>query len=78
LNSQQAQLQFGSHQNRDLQKDYNEYGADKFLFEVIDQLEPSDKSPEAMRDDLAALEGLWLEKLQPFGERGYHKPASDR
>jgi hypothetical protein len=24
------------------------------------------------RDDLKALEVMWLEKLKPFGERGYH------
>jgi hypothetical protein len=73
LNSQQAQLQFGSHQNRDLQQDYNRYGAATFVFEVIDELELSDKTPQEMREDLSALEELWLEKLQPYGERGYHK-----
>ena len=73
LNSQQAQLQFGSHQNRDLQQDYKQLGADKFIFEVIDQLDPSDKSPQEMREDLTALVELWMEKLQPYGERGYHK-----
>ena len=72
LNSQQAQLQFGSHRNRDLQQDYNQLGAEKFVFEVVDQLDPSDKTPRQMQEDLAALEELWLEKLQPYGERGYH------
>ena len=77
LNSQQAQLQFGSHLNRELQQDYNQLGAEKFVFEIIDQLEQSDKTPREMRDDLAALEELWLEKLQPYGERGYHKRPSN-
>ncbi len=71
LNSQQAQLQFGSHRNPLLQQDYNQFGADKFIFEIIDQLEQSDKTPQQMQEDLAALEELWLEKLQPYGERGY-------
>ena len=25
-----------------------------------------------LEDDLKALEAMWLEKLKPFGERGYH------
>ena len=72
LNSQQAQLQFGSHRNRDLQQDYNRFGAEKFIFEVVDPLDPSDKTPLQLQEDLATLEELWLEKLQPYGERGYH------
>jgi hypothetical protein len=77
LNSQQAQLQFGAHQNRGLQQDYNQFGTEKFVFEVIDQLDAADKSPQEMQDDLATLEVLWLEKLQPYGERGYNKPPSN-
>jgi hypothetical protein len=76
LNSRQAQLQFGSHQNRELQMDFNHLGAEKFIFEVIDQLELSDKTPQQMREDLAALEELWLEKLHPYNERGYLKPPA--
>ncbi|MBN1569476.1 MAG: GIY-YIG nuclease family protein [Acidobacteria bacterium] len=73
LNSQQAQLQFGSHRNPQLQQDYNRFGAEQFQFEIIDQLEQSDKTPQQMQEDLTALEELWLEKLQPYGERGYNK-----
>jgi hypothetical protein len=76
LNSQQAQLQFGSHRNRDLQQDYNRFGAEKFTFEIVDQLNPSDKTPQQLQEDLATLEELWLEKLQPYGERGYHALSS--
>jgi hypothetical protein len=76
LNSQQAQLQFGSHRNPDLQQDYNRDGAEKFDFKVLDQLEMSNKTSQEMQEDLAALEILWLEKLQPYGERGYHKVPS--
>lgn len=25
-------------------------------------------------EDLHVLEEMWLEKLQPYGERGYNKP----
>jgi hypothetical protein len=73
LNSQQAQLKFGFHRNADLQQDYNRHGMEKFDFKVLDQLEMSNKTSQEMQEDLAALEILWLEKLQPYGERGYHK-----
>jgi hypothetical protein len=76
LNSQQAQLQFGSHKNPDLQQDYNRYGVEKFDFKVLDQLEMSNKTSHEIQEDLATLEALWLEKLQPYGERGYHKSPS--
>jgi hypothetical protein len=73
LNSQQMQLQFGSHKNSDLQQDYNRFGVEKFLFEVIDQLDPSNRSSDEIRQDLDELEELWMEKLQPYEERGYHR-----
>jgi hypothetical protein len=73
LNSQQAQLQFGSHRNFDLQSDYISYGAGKFDFRIVDQLEPSDKTTREIQEDLVVLEELWLEKLKPYAERGYHK-----
>ena len=76
LNSQQAQLQFGSHRNRDLQQEYNRFGAEKFIFEAVDQLETSDRTPEQIKEDLEALEELWFEKLQPYGDRGYHARGS--
>jgi hypothetical protein len=72
LNSQRAQLRMGSHMNRGLQRDWNEMGPDAFEFEVLDTLEPRDAPGYDPRDDLRALEALWLDRLQPYGERGYH------
>ena len=76
LNRQRAQLKFGAHKNRALQSDWNRLGADAFEFEVLDTLAPAD--PPAARDpadELAVLEQLWLERLAPFGERGYNGAA---
>jgi len=30
------------------------------------------------RKELAFLEDLWLERLQPYGERGYNEPKISR
>jgi hypothetical protein len=76
LNSQQAKLHAGLHPCRELQQDFDKLGAGKFVFEIIDELVSCDKSPREMQDDLVALEELWLEKLRPYGDRGYNKPPS--
>jgi hypothetical protein len=55
-----------------LQKDWNELGADAFVFEVLDTLTPPERPDYDPSDDLRALEQLWLDKLKPFGDRGYN------
>jgi hypothetical protein len=81
LNRQRAQLGMGLHPNRALQDDWNTLGSAAFDFEVLDTLDPPDRADWDPADDLRVLEKLWLEKLAPFGERGYHavpKPAAPR
>ncbi len=52
--------------------DWKEMGEQSFVFEVLDELKPVDDPAYDYWDDLKALETMWLEKLKPFGERGYH------
>lgn len=80
MNSIKFQLQNGLHFNRELQKDYTENGAEGFAFEILDQLKPKEDRHYDYTDELKILEEMWLEKLQPYNEKGYHKkiqPASD-
>ena len=72
LNRHRAELRLGGHRNRALQQDWNELGAEAFELEILDTLPPSDRPAYDPADDLKALEALWLEKLMPFGERGYN------
>jgi hypothetical protein len=72
LNRQQAQLQMGGHMNKALQKDWNEFGAEAFEFEVLDTLTVPEQGNYDPAADLLALEELWLDKLKPFGDRGYN------
>ena len=72
LNRHRAALNFGGHQNRELQKDWAEFGAEAFEFEVLDTLAPPERPDYNPSDDLKALEQLWLDKLSPYGERGYN------
>jgi len=73
FNRHRAQLRFGAHPNRGLQKDWNEFGSEAFAFEVLDTLTPPEGRPDYDPSrDLRALEELWLEKLSPFEDRGYN------
>jgi hypothetical protein len=73
FNSIEFQLNMDGYPNKELQKDYNQLGKEKFSFEVLDYLEPKEGIDYNYTDDLAALEELWLEKLKPYDEKGYNK-----
>jgi hypothetical protein len=67
LNRQRFQLEMGSHPDRELQKDWNDFGPDTFEFETLDQLEPSDEPGYDPSEDLRVLKQMWLEKLTTLG-----------
>ena len=73
VNREKFQLDMGNHTNTELQKDYKQYGKDNFAFEIIDQLKPKEEPGYNYSDDLAVLEAMWLDKLQPYGEKGYNE-----
>src|SRR5258708_4827892 len=73
LNRQRWQLSLGSHPSRELQNDWNEIGSDAFVFEILDTLTAPDQPDYDPSDDLRALEELWLDKIEPFDDRGYNK-----
>jgi hypothetical protein len=72
LNRHRVQLQFAGHRNAALQHDWNTLGPDAFAFETVDTLVPPDDPAYDPTDDLKALEAMWIEQLQPFGQRGYN------
>ena len=73
INSIRFQLKMGNFlPSPALAQDWKEMGEPIFVIEVIDELKPVDDPAYDYKDDLKALEAIWLEKLKPFGERGYH------
>lgn len=72
MNSCRFQLSYGSHMNKALQDDFNGTGITNFSFEIIDYLKPKENMKMDYVDDLKMLEEIWIEKLQPFDERGYN------
>ncbi len=78
LNGHKFMLTIGRHRNPALQKEWNEFGADKFTFEVLEVVKVKDDPNFNLEDELTLLEQIWVEKLQPFGERGYNTDSKIR
>ncbi len=76
LNRHKFQLKMGGHPNKALQADWNEFGAESFAFEIVDEITP--KEGRDHREELEFLEELWLEKSQPYGDRGYNEKKKGR
>jgi len=72
MNGQQFQLEHGSHQNKKLQQEWNEFGKESFVFEILEVLKSNEDAFFNEKDALKKLEEKWLIQLQPFGESSYH------
>ena len=77
MNRHQLELTRGLHRNQALQKDWDQWGADVFSFEVLATLKPEEFLPDQWPKAVEALLEEWLEKLQPYGEKGYNKKKPD-
>ena len=72
LNGPRFSLNHGSHGNKDLQKDWTELGESNFEFSILESFTEKEDA-RASAKEAKRLEKYWIEKLQPFGEKGYHK-----
>jgi len=57
------ELRRNAHHNITLQRAFNKYGEESFTFEIIELVSP---------EDLLIREQLWLDLLDPFGDRGFN------
>ena len=78
LNSHKFMLMIGKHRNETLQKEWDRDGADKFVFEILEEVKVKDDPHFNLDDELTLLEQIWIEKLQPFGDRGYNTDSNIR
>jgi len=72
-NRHRFQLNFGSHPNEAIQKDWKELGEENFRFEILSEIKPKDGEQSDYAREVKLLEALYLEELAPFGERGYNR-----
>lgn len=56
-----------------LLKDWKEYGEDSFSFEILEELKLKEGEFQDVKFELQQLEEKWMDKLQPYDERGYNK-----
>src|SRR5690242_15377210 len=66
------QLEMGRFANSRLQSDWKELGPEAFVYEVLEQIDA--EKVKDMRWELKQIKKKWLERLQPYDEKGYHKP----
>ncbi len=78
LNGHRFMLRTGSHRNKALQEDWNQYGEDKFVFEILETVKATEDPNFNRNDELTLLEMIWLEKLEPVGEKGYNENSKIR
>jgi hypothetical protein len=66
------QLNMGSHRNASLQQDWKTFGEDAFVYEILDEIEPEEGKVVDYKKEVLELEEMYVENLQPFGDRGYN------
>jgi hypothetical protein len=78
MNRHKFQLTKGNHPNQRLQGDWNELDGSSFAFEILDQITPRADPAFDSKAELEFMEKLWLQELQPFGDRGYNQRKLSR
>lgn len=73
INGRQFMLKMGGHPNKELQREWLDFGEDAFVIEILETLPEKPEGYYSVKDALKKLEEKWMDQLQPYGERGYHK-----
>ena len=72
-NRHQFQLKNGLHPNAALQKDWDTAGGQNFSFEIISEIKQDETRTADYRKEVKQLEKMFIEELQPFGDKGYNR-----
>ncbi len=73
INGKKMALNMGNHMNKLLQSEWKEYGEAAFEVEVLEVLKEKKDVYFNVKEELKKMEQKWLDKLQPYGEHGYHQ-----
>lgn len=77
-NRHRTELNFGGHRNTTLQKEWKEFGEENYKFEVLSEIEHREGESIDYKKELTLLEKMYIEELQPFGDKGYHNPPTPK
>ncbi|MFZ3130143.1 MAG: GIY-YIG nuclease family protein [Desulfosporosinus sp.] len=72
INGKRFGLERGSHTNKLLQNELQEFGTEAFVIEVLEILETPKEGFFDVKSAIKKLKEKWLNKLQPYGEHGYN------
>lgn len=78
LNSHRFMLRIGKHLNEELQQDWGTFGEESFTFEILETVPENDDPHVNVEEELSLIEQIWIEQLQPFGDKGYNKDEKIR
>jgi len=71
-NRHRLELNYGTHRNLALQTDWNEFGESNFVFEILSEIKQTDENNSDYTKESKLLAKMFVEELQPFGEKGYN------
>jgi len=63
-NRHKMELKFGNHRNRGFQKDWNEYGEENFVFDVLSDLKIREEENTNYNKELKTLQEMVTEELK--------------
>lgn len=66
-------LQIGNEKNKELQNEWKQYGEEGFSFEILEVLKIKEGEYQDVKFELHKLEEKWLDRIQPYEEKGYNK-----
>lgn len=95
LNKETFLLNTGVHSVFVLQEEWNTYGEEAFKLDILDEIKleegesligmipidvpVSHPAFKKYREELELMQQMWLDKLQPYGDKGYHQyPKSEQ
>jgi len=78
FNRHKFQLNAGVHMSRSLQNEWNEIGEKGFEFEILEEIQPREDPAYDHAADLEFLEDLWLDKFEPYEDKGYNEKKKTR
>ena len=71
-NRNKGELAFGGHRNELLQAEWKQFGEAAFRFETLAEINQDEEANTDYNMEAKKLEAMFIEELQPFGEKGYH------
>lgn len=71
MNRHRMELKFGSHQNKLLLKDWQEFGEENFIFEILSVIAYKDDQNVNYKEEIKLLKEMILEDLQIYKNKKY-------